>query len=562
MNNSRLASIVADSRLSSLSTSASTSARLAGGASLLAALSLAFPGGALAATPTPVTQTFESTGAQQEFTVPAGVTSVHVQAIGAAGEPGLVEGFDEERSLGGLGAEVSGELPVSPGEVLYVEVADGTWGGGAGGRLDAGAGGGASDVRTVSSSVANPEESLDSRVIVAGGGGGGGSAWEGVGGSGGDADSPGGIGVGAERFIEEGGQAVGAGGGPGTLTGGGETSEGCGAGADGSLASGGEGGEGIDRLAGGGGGGGGYYGGAGGSGSCNEFDPGEDGAGGGGGGGSSYTADDVKSTAFGLVSTATAPSVIISYATPATATPGASTITFPGVQPQGTVSAPQTITLTNTGGTSLRLSSVTFGDSAPALETDHPEDFLVDPSGCLGEVAFEQSCNLTVRFAPQGAGTRTATLQIAGNMGAGPTTIALSGTGGALPAGEAGAAGTSGAAGADGKQGPAGPQGERGPGGYPAIYECHPRQGDGHFEVACYVRIITGQPDVSGASAAQSNLHLTLRRNGVVYARAAVHGAGGHDGLVLHAVHRVTPGRYRLVLASRHVRVSEWVTVR
>ncbi len=41
-----------------------------------------------AATPPTVTETFPSTGAEQSFTVPPGVSSVRVNAIGAAGEPG------------------------------------------------------------------------------------------------------------------------------------------------------------------------------------------------------------------------------------------------------------------------------------------------------------------------------------------------------------------------------------------------------------------------------------------------------------------------------------------
>ena len=42
----------------------------------------------VAATPPTVTETFTSTGAEQSFTVPSGVSSVRVNAIGAAGEPG------------------------------------------------------------------------------------------------------------------------------------------------------------------------------------------------------------------------------------------------------------------------------------------------------------------------------------------------------------------------------------------------------------------------------------------------------------------------------------------
>ena len=68
---------------------------------------------------------------------------------------------------GGAGAEVSGVLTVSEGQTLYVDFG----GGGKGGAVTEcsqpgrSAGGGASDVRTSSGSLA-------SRLIVAGGGGG------------------------------------------------------------------------------------------------------------------------------------------------------------------------------------------------------------------------------------------------------------------------------------------------------------------------------------------------------------------------------------------------------
>ena len=58
------------------------------------------------------TQTFTSIEAEQTYTVPAGVSSVHVVAVGANGEEGG----------GGLGATVSGDLRVSAGQRLYVEL--------------------------------------------------------------------------------------------------------------------------------------------------------------------------------------------------------------------------------------------------------------------------------------------------------------------------------------------------------------------------------------------------------------------------------------------------------
>jgi hypothetical protein len=122
------------------------------------------------------TEKFTYTGKQQEFVVPTGVTSVHVEAVGAQGGPAA----GEQGGAGGRGAVVSGAVNVKPG-TLYVDVggpgkqeAGGFNGGANGGNAFegiGGGGGGASDVRTVSGTG---EASLKSRLLVAAGGGGGG----------------------------------------------------------------------------------------------------------------------------------------------------------------------------------------------------------------------------------------------------------------------------------------------------------------------------------------------------------------------------------------------------
>jgi hypothetical protein len=264
-------------------------------------------------------QAFGYTGSEQCYTVPAGVTEVRVVAIGAAGGNGGtwrgVPGPTPAAGAGADGAQLAGDVAVSPGEVLYVEVGGvggqgfagssfnfGTSafnGGGPGGDQTAmgggdsgGGGGGASDVRAVSCATACPGDavSLASRLLVAaggGGGGGGGSSGDGGVGSGGPggaasavaADgSPGGPvpggspGLGGGGALPAGGGAAGAGGlgcaGAIAATGGGP-----GVGGGGGLAS-----------NAGGGGGGGYYGGGGGGVGCGSPVAGA----GGGGGGSSY----------------------------------------------------------------------------------------------------------------------------------------------------------------------------------------------------------------------------------------------------------------------------------
>ena len=120
---------------------------------------------------------YGSTGVEQTFAVPAGVSSITVSAIGARGGTG-------SGNPTGDAAQVTGTLSVSPG-TLYVEVggypgnADQTGvfnGGGNAGDASADGGGGASDLRTVScgSTCASggSQSSLDSRLIVAGGSGG------------------------------------------------------------------------------------------------------------------------------------------------------------------------------------------------------------------------------------------------------------------------------------------------------------------------------------------------------------------------------------------------------
>jgi hypothetical protein len=520
----------------------------------------------VAATPPTVAETFSSTGSEQLFEVPAGVTNVRVRAIGAAGETAFADGPFEAPAPGGDGAAVAGSLPVTPGEILYVEVAGNNFNGGAFGGPGGASGGGASDVRVLPRASA---ETLQSRLLVAGGGGGGGGSWdEGSGGRGGDAGVTGSDG----SSPESGGCDCGdgsrtAGGAAGTITGGGAGGARCEeggpwSGEEGSFGEGGYGGdEGPYPETGGGGGGGGYWGGGGGEGLCEFSDTEDGGAGAGGGGGSSYVTEEATYAFFGLASSSTAPSVTISYATPATATTSTSTVSFAGTQPLDTVSAPQTIKITNEGGNPLALGSETFGGSNPVLSSDHPEDFLIGSSSCLSAIAFEESCELTVRFDPQEAGTSTATLLLTGNVGSQPTTIELNGTGGTLPQGETGAQGSQGTTGAQGTKGeagktgatgPQGPKGDRGPRGLTATYVCHPRRRNGKYKEACFVSLIVPPGAATTAK---------VERDGVTYASATFGHTTAVAALLLKAERKVSAGRYTLVLAGKHGTSLETVTI-
>ncbi len=114
---------------------------------------------------------FSFTGAAQIFTVPAGVTSVDVDACGAQGgehTPVSYPGVDSGVGDAGDGGRATQTISVTPGEQLSINVggsgASGGWNGGGIGWVN---GGGASDVRQGGVTLAD-------RVVVGGGGGGGG----------------------------------------------------------------------------------------------------------------------------------------------------------------------------------------------------------------------------------------------------------------------------------------------------------------------------------------------------------------------------------------------------
>jgi hypothetical protein len=266
------------------------------------------------------TATYVFTGTEQAFIVPAGVTSVHVVAVGARGGTGT-----GNLNTGALGAESSADFSVTPGQLLYVEVgglggngstgnggSGGFNGGGAGGSSadlaaghGGGGGGGASDVRTAARFAVG---TLSSRLVIAAGGGGSG------GGSGGfGAAGPGGLTGGS------GGMGNGAGGGAGG-SGATQVAPG-GTGAQmGALGLGGPGEAGTATTAGGGGGGGaGLFGGGGGKKGSTASDDG-----GGGGGGSSGVAAGISSFSIGPAGTGT-PSVTFTWAAQPATVPAAPT---------------------------------------------------------------------------------------------------------------------------------------------------------------------------------------------------------------------------------------------
>ena len=93
-------------------------------------------------------------------------------------------------------------------------------------------------------------------------------------------------------------------------------------------------------------------------------------------------------------------------------------------QTKSTVSAPQMVSVTNRGAADLQILGESF--NGPAAD-----DFFIGASTCRGPLPGGQTCALWVRFAPQGEGSRTATLTLATN--ATPTTYAVTLSGTAVP---------------------------------------------------------------------------------------------------------------------------------
>ena len=481
---------------------------------------------ALARAAVPGAAAFSSTGSEQTYTVPAGVTEIRVAATGAAGGSSC-------GTPGGRGAQVSADLALTAGQVLYVEVGgaggtpvcdDGTlepggWnGGGATGQsapfFAGSGGGGASDVRTVSNS-GDTSQSLASRLIV--GGGGGGAAGDDV--PGGDAGNPGDGGTlaGGAGITSFGGGFGGAAGAACAAGPGAEPSD------PGTFGAGGASGDSTapsDATGGetGGGGGGGYYGGGAGGTDDNSGDCGA----GSGGGGSSFVSAAATDVTDPALTSAGAGVTITPLVPQATTMP--TRLTFPGTQPEDTVSAPEKLTVRNTGTADLHIGDVTATGA-------NPGDFLI--TGCRSAVSPGGSCQFQVRFVPEGKGVRTATMDIFSDDPEGPATVSLAGTGGSLPAG------------------PQGPPGPRGKPGQVELITCHTvtvtvRSGGKTHKVTqqkCTGKLISGPVKFTVASASQA----TLRHGGRVYAR----GTASSRGVVLRAVRSIASGRYTLVLRYR-----------
>jgi hypothetical protein len=93
-----------------------------------------------------------------------------------------------------------------------------------------------------------------------------------------------------------------------------------------------------------------------------------------------------------------------------------STLNFPN-QLLGTTSAPQTVTLTNTGGAPMTLSGIST--ASPFAET----------TNCTATLGAGASCAIQVTFTPATAGIASGSVKVTGNLPGSPPTVSLTGTG-------------------------------------------------------------------------------------------------------------------------------------
>ena len=125
-----------------------------------------------------------------------------------------------------------------------------------------------------------------------------------------------------------------------------------------------------------------------------------------------------------------------------TAAASATSVGF-GTEPLGTLGAPRSVTISNTGHGNLEI------DAARVAGGD-VDDFLVSHDDCSHRtLTIGASCTIGVRFGPSAGGERQATLELISSDAASPLRVALQGTAGAFPQGAAGPPGPAAPPGAD-----------------------------------------------------------------------------------------------------------------
>ena len=114
---------------------------------------------------------------------------------------------------------------------------------------------------------------------------------------------------------------------------------------------------------------------------------------------------------------AVAPPAPAPVATFSTANP----FTLPGTTTQGTSSAPQTITISNTGNAPLHISTVILGGF-------NSSDYFLAPSNCTGAVLSANSnCSVILNFSPLASGFRTGTISVTDDAANSPQVLSIIG---------------------------------------------------------------------------------------------------------------------------------------
>jgi hypothetical protein len=263
-------------------------------------------------------------------------------------------------------------------------------------------------------------------------------------------------------------------------------------------------------------------------------------------------------------------------------------------QPAGTISAPQEVTITNSGDQPLKIDDVKI-----AAEGESEGLFTIAAATCDDEIAPGASCRVLVRFAPAKPNvTSNARLVLSTNTADREHTVALTATSVEIPAGEpgqdgapgepgpqgpAGATGPQGNAGAGGPQGPAGatgPQGVPGAQGATGAAGAQGAKGDRgatgatpRVTVTC--KLVNRRRSVSctvrDRSASSSKAKKKSSSKKAAKVRASVRLAGSKRTTVRTGAHRVTvkhnagkrlTGSSRIVVNARIGNASQTVTVK
>jgi hypothetical protein len=132
-----------------------------------------------------------------------------------------------------------------------------------------------------------------------------------------------------------------------------------------------------------------------------------------------YTPDSSSSSTYDSSTGTSSVTVTTPTVTAPTVTLSPASLTFAS-ETDGTTSAAQTVTLTNSGTAALTITSIAASGDFSQTNT------------CGASVAAGANCTISVTFTPTAAGARTGTVTITDNAGNSPQTVSLSGGGEAI----------------------------------------------------------------------------------------------------------------------------------